>query len=96
MELDTKINYPLITIKMRPPTDWDDLYRETDVALCVLVARLRENSNVCRKFVVDISEIGISMYWTVQFGLSALIYYKNLLPILAEEAVVVCPNMVMR
>ena len=30
MELDTSTHYPLIVVRMRPPTDWDDLYQETD------------------------------------------------------------------
>ena len=86
---------------MHPPNDWEDLYSESDLALTTLIDRLRDQDQdsgkiIHRKFIVDISEIGISMYWTVQFALSALLYYHELLPILAEEAIVVCPNLMMR
>ncbi len=48
MELDTKTHYPLITVRMRPPTDWEDLYRETDLALQILVSRLNDDSEDVR------------------------------------------------
>lgn len=62
--------------------------------------RDRGGSNKTRpgvsEFVVDISDIGLSMYWTVQFLVSALLYYRTVIPLIFKTALVVCPNSVIR